>query len=82
MTESYHVTVVVWPKEGVLDPQARQVLQTLHHLGYPHVRAIRIGKQHVLTIRAENWVKAREQAREIAEKELCNAVIEQFWIAE
>jgi len=38
------ISVVVKPKEAVLDPQGAAVRDAMHHLGMPEVRSVRIGK--------------------------------------
>ena len=71
------VTVLVRPREGILDPQGEAVRRSLAGLGYP-ASGVRAGKVFDLDVEAPDEDGARRIAGEIAEKVLSNPLIEQF----
>jgi len=70
--------VYVTPKEGVLDPQGKVVERSLHTLGYPGVKDLRVGKVIEFTIEAASSAEAEDQVRQMCERLLANPVIEDF----
>jgi phosphoribosylformylglycinamidine synthase len=71
------VTVLVRPRDGILDPQGEAVRRSLRGLGYP-AAGVRAGKVFDLDVEAEDEARARAIAGEIAERVLSNPLIEQF----
>ncbi|MGZ4430137.1 MAG: phosphoribosylformylglycinamidine synthase subunit PurS [Gaiellales bacterium] len=71
------VTVLVRPREGILDPQGEALRRSLAGLGYP-VADVRAGRVFDLDVEAEDADSARRIAGEIAERVLSNPLIEQF----
>jgi phosphoribosylformylglycinamidine synthase len=71
------VTVLVRPREGILDPQGEAVRRSLAGLGYP-AADVRAGKVFDLQVEAGDADQARRIAGEIAEKVLSNPLIESF----
>jgi phosphoribosylformylglycinamidine synthase subunit PurS len=71
------VTVLVRPKDGILDPQGEAIRRSLGGLGY-RCDAVRAGKLFDLEVEAEERGRALELAGEIAERLLANPLIEQF----
>jgi phosphoribosylformylglycinamidine synthase PurS subunit len=71
------VTVLVRPREGILDPQGEAVRRSLAGLGYPAAN-VRAGKVFDLQVEAGDADQARRIAGEIAEKVLSNPLIESF----
>ena len=71
------VTVLVRPRDGILDPQGQAIDRSLRGLGYPS-RGVRAGKVFDLELDADNRDAAESQARELAERVLTNPLIEQF----
>lgn len=75
------VSVVVMPKEEVLDPQGRAVLGALRSLGFHEVSACRVGKVIRLTIEgAPEASDLRTMATEMAKALLANPVTEDFTV--
>ncbi len=72
--------VNVYLKEGVLDPQGKATHHALDSLGFAGVKDVRIGKQIVLELDAENKDKAKKEVTEMAETLLANTVIEDYTI--
>jgi phosphoribosylformylglycinamidine synthase len=73
-----HVKVFVSLKSGVLDPQGKAIERSLHTLGYPEVRDVRMGKYLELEIEAESRAGAEARMREMCDKLLANPVIEDY----
>ena len=71
------VTVVVRPKDGILDPQGAAIERSLQGLGYA-TRGVRAGKVFDLELDVPDAVAAERQAREVAERVLTNPLIEGF----
>ena len=71
------VTVLVRPKDGVLDPQGEALDRSLQGLGYPRT-GVRQGKVFDLEVGADDIEAARLIAGELAERVLSNPLIEQW----
>jgi phosphoribosylformylglycinamidine synthase len=71
------VTVLVRPKEGILDPQGDAIDRSLSGLGYP-TRGVRAGRVFDLELEVETAEEAERIAREIADRVLANDLIERF----
>lgn len=69
------VVVTVMPKAGVLDPQGQAVAGALARMGFGGVGEVRIGKRIELTVDGDD---PAGQAREMCEKLLANALIEDY----
>jgi phosphoribosylformylglycinamidine synthase len=72
-------TVVVRPKDGILDPQGEAVLGALRHLDFA-VDEVRIGRVVDLELEAESIDAAREEVARMCEQLLANPLIESFEI--
>ena len=73
------VTVLVRPKQGILDPQGDAVGSALGHLGF-EVRDARIGKVIDLELEAEDEAEAKAEVAQMCERLLANPLIESFEI--
>lgn len=74
------VIVNVFLKEGVLDPQGKAAHHALDSLGFKGVNDVRIGKQIVMDIDAEDKAEAEAKVKEMSETLLANTVIEDYTI--
>jgi phosphoribosylformylglycinamidine synthase len=72
-------TVVVRPKQGILDPQGEAVQSSLRHLGFA-VDAARIGRVVDLDVEAADAADARAQVERMCEQLLANPLIESYEI--
>ena len=72
-------TVVVRPKQGILDPQGEAVGSALGHLGF-EVRDARVGKVIDLELEAADETAARAQVEKMCEQLLANPLIESYEI--
>ncbi len=70
--------VNVYLKEGVLDPQGKAVHHALGSLGFKGVNDVRIGKQIVVDLDAEDAAAAEEEVKKMCETLLANTVIEDY----
>jgi phosphoribosylformylglycinamidine synthase subunit PurS len=70
-------TVLVRPKEGILDPQGDAVETALEHLGFS-VSAARVGKVVDLEIDATDAAEARAQVEKMCEQLLANPLMESY----
>ena len=70
-------TVLVRPKQGILDPQGEAVESALGHLGFS-VSEARVGKVVDLEVDASDASEARAQVERMCEQLLANPLIESF----
>ena len=70
-------TVLVRPKQGILDPQGEAVESALGHLGFS-VSEARVGKVVDLEVDASDPNEARAQVERMCEQLLANPLIESF----
>jgi phosphoribosylformylglycinamidine synthase len=70
-------TVLVRPKQGILDPQGDAVETALEHLGFS-VSAARVGKVVDLEIDATDPAEARVQVEKMCEQLLANPLMESY----
>jgi phosphoribosylformylglycinamidine synthase PurS subunit len=71
------VSVLVRPKDGILDPQGKAVESSLRHLGFP-VGDARVGRVIDLEVDATNAEEARAQVERMCERLLANPLIESY----
>ena len=72
-------TVLVRPKQGILDPQGEAVTSALGHLGFS-VSEARVGKVVDLEVDASDASEARAQVERMCEQLLANPLIESYEI--
>ena len=72
-------SVLVRPKEGILDPQGDAVGQSLRNLGFDVARA-RVGRVVELELAADGVDEARGQIELMCSELLANPLIESFEI--
>ena len=71
------VTVLVRPKEGILDPQGDAVRGSLRKLGFS-VGGARVGRLVDLEVDAASPEEAKAQAERMCQQLLANPLIESF----
>ena len=72
-------TVLVRPKDGILDPQGQAVESSLRQLGFT-VGEARVGRVVDLEVDASDPEAARAQVERMCEQLLANPLIESFEI--
>jgi phosphoribosylformylglycinamidine synthase len=72
-------TVLVRPKQGILDPQGQAVESSLRQLGFP-VGEARIGRVVDLEVDAADATAARAEVERMCEQLLANPLIESYEI--
>jgi phosphoribosylformylglycinamidine synthase PurS subunit len=72
-------TVLVRPKQGILDPQGQAVESSLRQLGFAVAEA-RVGRVVDLEVEALDPVLARAEVERMCEQLLANPLIESFEI--
>ena len=70
-------TVLVRPKQGILDPQGEAVESALGHLGFA-VHGARVGKVVDLEVDADDPEQARTQVEKMCEQLLANPLMESY----
>ena len=70
-------TIIVRPKEGILDPQGEAVLDALRHLDFS-VEDVRVGRVVDIELDADDAESARADVRRMCEQLLANPLIESF----
>jgi phosphoribosylformylglycinamidine synthase subunit PurS len=72
-------TVLVRPKQGILDPQGEAVESSLRHLGFS-VSGARVGRLVELEVDAPDTERARAELERMCEQLLTNPLIESYEI--
>jgi phosphoribosylformylglycinamidine synthase len=72
-------TVLVRPKQGILDPQGEAVESSLRQLGFA-IGEARVGRLVDLEVEGDDPVTAREQLERMCEQLLANPLIESYEI--
>jgi phosphoribosylformylglycinamidine synthase subunit PurS len=72
-------TVLVRPKEGILDPQGEAVQGSLRKLGFA-VDSVRVGRVIDVELAASDEAEARAQVERMCSELLANPLIESFQI--
>jgi phosphoribosylformylglycinamidine synthase len=70
-------TVLVRPKQGILDPQGEAVASALGHLGF-QVATARVGKVIDLDVEAPDEASARTAVEQMCRQLLANQLIESY----
>jgi phosphoribosylformylglycinamidine synthase PurS subunit len=70
-------TVLVRPKQGILDPQGQAVESSLRELGF-HVREARVGRVIDVELEADGPAEARAELEQMCERLLANPLIESY----
>ena len=73
------VTVLVRPKQGILDPQGEAVQESLRKLGFA-VGGARVGRLVDLEVEAETEQEAHAQVERMCQQLLANPLVESFEI--
>ena len=73
-------TVVVRPKQGILDPQGQAVESSLRQLGFS-VDEARVGRVVDLEVESSDADAARAEVERMCEQLLANPLIESYEIA-
>ncbi|WP_024822101.1 MULTISPECIES: phosphoribosylformylglycinamidine synthase subunit PurS [Aminobacterium] len=76
----FHVKILIYLKDGVLDSQGKAVAGSLASMGYKNLRDVRIGRYIQLSINAQSVEEARKQAESMCDDLLVNSLIEDFSI--
>lgn len=74
----YRVDLAVRPREGVKDPQAEAVQESLARLGHHRVKVDGVGRLLSLFIECDTEDEARRIATELCEQLLVNPNLETF----
>ncbi|MGI8887343.1 MAG: phosphoribosylformylglycinamidine synthase subunit PurS [Gaiellaceae bacterium] len=72
-------TVLVRPKDGILDPQGEAVRGSLEKLGFA-IGSIRVGRVIDIELSTEDHTFAREEIERMCSELLANPLIESFEI--
>ena len=80
--KKFKITVHVFRRRDVLNPEEKPVALALHNLKFDAVTGIQMGQCFILSLDAESEAKAREQVTEMCNKLLVNLVTSRFEIAE
>ena len=76
MKAKVHVTL----KTGVLDPQGKAIAHALENLGFAGVGEVRQGKYIEIELAEKDRAAAERAVKQMCEKLLANAVIENYAI--
>lgn len=71
--------VFVTLKPSVLDPQGKQVMNSLHSIGYDNIAEVRVSKFIEVTLKSNDLEAAEKEIHEICEKILANPNTETYY---
>ena len=74
------VRVTVMVKKGVLDPQGKTILGSLHQLGYKEVTEVKAGKILELSLPKMGKAQLEKKVKEMCDRLLANTIIEDYEI--
>jgi phosphoribosylformylglycinamidine synthase len=72
------VRVTVMVKKGVLYPQGKTILGSLHQLGYKEVTDVKAGKILELSLPKMGKAQLEKKVKEMCDKLLANTIIEDY----
>ena len=72
------LTVMISPKESILDPQGEAIFNSLKSLGFHQLKSVRQGKIIEIDMEEVDKDQGLEIANKMCEKLLVNKVIENF----
>ena len=72
------VRVTVMMKKGVLDPQGKTILGSLHQLGYKEVTDVKAGKLLELSLPKMGKAQLEKKVKEMCDRLLANTIIEDY----
>jgi len=72
------VRVKVMVKKGVLDPQGKTILGSLHQLGYKEVTDVKAGKLLELSLPKMGKAQLEKKVKEMCDRLLANTIIEDY----
>lgn len=72
------ITVNIFFKEGVLDPQGKAIQKALHSLNFHKVSEVKIAKQIKIKLDEKDKEKAKKEVIQMCEELLVNSVIENY----
>ncbi|MBI9031580.1 phosphoribosylformylglycinamidine synthase subunit PurS [bacterium] len=70
--------VFVTLKPSVLDPQGKQVMNSLHSIGYDNIEEVRVSKFIEIKLKSDDLERAEDEIHEICEKLLANPNTETY----
>ena len=70
--------VTVYPRREILDPQGKAIRDALARVGFAGVLDVRAGKSFEIQLALEDRELALRQLREMCQKLLANAVVEDY----
>ncbi|HYL04617.1 MAG TPA: phosphoribosylformylglycinamidine synthase subunit PurS [Thermoanaerobaculia bacterium] len=70
--------VTVYPRREILDPQGKAIRDALARVGFEGVLDVRAGKSFEIRLGLEDRELALRQLREMCQKLLANAVVEDY----
>ncbi|MEI8104242.1 MAG: phosphoribosylformylglycinamidine synthase subunit PurS [Actinomycetes bacterium] len=73
------VTVLIRPKDGILDPQGQAVEGSLRHLGFA-LRRAHVGRLVEIELDSTDAAEARAEVARMCEQLLANTLIESYEI--
>ena len=74
-------SIKVTLKKDVLDPQGKEVQQTLQNMGMETLKSLRQGKYFEIEIDENSEEKAKSKIEDMCKKLLVNLIIEDFEIS-
>ena len=74
------ITINIFPKADVLDPEAETIEKSLKNLGFKDFRNLSLGKKIIFFSNSQDNNQVHKNAKEMCKKLLVNSVIEDYEI--
>jgi len=75
------VTVTVFLKQGILDPESQAILQAVHQLGESQVQTLMQKRQFILDVMTHDAQEALAVGQRLGRDLLANPVMQRFEVA-
>ena len=72
------VTVTISLKEGISDPEGKNIRKALKLLGYDEVENVKVEKQYKIALEVKDQEQAEERVKAMANTLLSNPVVHNF----
>lgn len=74
------VKILISPKVGVLDPQAKAIFHTLHSQGFAQLDSVKLSREIIFEFNGLDKEQVMKTAQQMCETLLVNPVIEDYLI--
>ncbi|MES2765322.1 MAG: phosphoribosylformylglycinamidine synthase subunit PurS [Bacteroidota bacterium] len=77
---TYHATIKITLRKGILDVQGKTVEHALHSIDFPTIKNVRIGRFVELSVQANSEEEALNIVNDASRKLIANPIMEDFHV--